>query len=215
MLLLNLITILILHVHCDTYAGTTFGPDYVNVGKFPGVAVELRYATPNNFMGVQLYKDLKDAYLHKVAAKKLEQASKNLQKIKSGWKLLIFDALRPRAIQFQMWEKVKGTPQEEYVANPKGGSIHNFGLALDLSLRDEKAKEVDMGTPYDSFQELAQPKLEERFLKSGQLTETQIANRKILRKVMTDAGFIQLSHEWWHYDALDGKEVRSQFKIVE
>lgn len=192
-----------------------FGPDFVNIRDFPGVAVELRYATTNNFMGIQLYKDLNDPFLHKTAAEKLKKAANNLSQLKPGWNLLIFDALRPRSVQIQLWNKVKGTKQEQYVADPKSGSIHNFGFALDLSLRDETGKEIDMGTPYDSFEDLAQPKYEEKLLKAGKLTETQIANRKILRKVMTEAGFIQLPHEWWHYDALDGKQVRAKYKIVE
>ncbi|OQW53755.1 MAG: hypothetical protein A4S09_06830 [Proteobacteria bacterium SG_bin7] len=195
--------------------GADFGPNYVNIRKLSGVAVDLRYATTNNFTGVKLYKDLKDPYLQKDAAKKLEAAIKKLSLKKPGWKLLVFDALRPRSVQFQLWEKVRGTSQEKYVANPLIGSLHNFGFAVDLSLQDEYGKEVDMGTPFDSFEDLAQPDLENKYLKLGKLKTSQLNSRKLLREVMTGAGFTQLKHEWWHYDALPLEEVKKQYPIVE
>lgn len=190
-------------------------PQYVDIGKFEGVVIDLRYATPNNFMSENLYGDFRTAYLHQLAAEKFRQAIKNLHKEKPKWKFVVFDSLRPHSVQKKMWSKVKDTPHQEYVADPAKGSVHNFGFALDLSLLDENGKEVDMGTPFDSFDELSQPKLEEGFLKQGKLTPQQIANRKILRQVMTAAGFLQLPHEWWHFDALPGDEVRKTFKLVQ
>ena len=191
------------------------GPSFKELTSIPGVKIDLRYATTNNFMNENLYRDLKTAYIHNQAHEKLKKAAANLQKAKPGWQLLIYDALRPRSVQKKLWAKVKGTPQEEYVADPAKGSIHNYGFAVDLTVIDDKGKEIDMGTGYDDFRPLAKPELEDKYLKSGELKPEQIANRKILRAAMESAGFIQLPNEWWHFDALPGKEVRGKHKIVE
>ncbi len=208
-------TSLLLSFNFSFAASPNFGTDYVDVSEYSGVASEIRYATSNNFVGENLYGDFNKPYLHQIAAEKLKVASANLQKSKPGWKLLIFDALRPRSIQKKLWDHVKGTNKSPYVANPDKGSVHNYGFAVDLSLQDENGKEIDMGTAFDSFEALAQPKLEDQFLKEGKLKPEQIENRKILRKAMTDAGFIQLPIEWWHFDALPAKELKKNYKIVE
>lgn len=190
-------------------------PDFSAVDTIPGVAVDLRYASTNNFMKENLYGQFNRAFLHTLAFNKLKQAAANLQKIKPGWKLLVYDGLRPRSVQWQLWNRVKGTDQQPYVANPVRGSIHNYGFAVDLTLQNAEGHEVDMGTAFDHFGKLAQPALEQKYLKQGQLTEAQVANRKLLRKVMEDAGFIQLPIEWWHFDALPKKQVKSKYAIFE
>jgi D-alanyl-D-alanine dipeptidase len=190
--------------------------DFEDIGKIAGVKVDLRYGSKNNFLGRDIYGEaLKNAFLHKDAAAKLKKAVELLHKTHPRWKLLIFDALRPRSAQKVLFAKVEGTPQESYIANPKSGSIHNYGLAVDLSLVDEEDREVDMGTGFDSFEKLAQPRHEEQFLKEGKLTARQIANRKILRAAMTGAGFRSIPNEWWHFDALTKEEVKKSYKIVE
>ena len=190
-------------------------PNFSAIDSIPGVAVDLRYASTNNFMKENLYGDFNRAFLHRIAADKLKRAAKNLQKIKPGWKLLVYDGLRPRSVQWQLWDRVKGTDQQPYVANPKRGSIHNYGFAVDLTLQDTEGREVDMGTEFDHFGKLAQPALEQKFIKQGKLTRQQVENRRLLRGVMEDAGFIQLPIEWWHYDALPKKEVKANYKIIE
>jgi zinc D-Ala-D-Ala dipeptidase len=194
-------------------------PDFVDISKFPHVLVDLRYAGINNFMGADLYGPIygstNKVFLHKDAAVKLARAVKFLEKEKPGWSFLVFDALRPRSVQWMMWDKVKNTPQKKYVANPAIGSPHNYGMALDIGLTDGKNGELDMGTGFDYFGPLAEPRNEKKYLKMGKLTKKQEANRLILRRVMTKAGFIQLSHEWWHYNALPEPEIRKKYKIVE
>ena len=190
-------------------------PALVNMGNIPGLQFDIRYAGVNNFTGRNLYGDYNYCFLHKVAAAKIKKALLNLKKRRPGWRLLIFDCLRPRSVQKQLWKVVKGTSQQPYVADPAKGSIHNYGFAIDLSLADDKGKEIDMGTEYDNFTTLARPTHESVYLKKGKLTSQHIVNRKILRKVMTDAGFIQLPYEWWHYDALPGPAVRRNHRIVE
>jgi len=189
--------------------------DYVDLSKFKNVRIDLKYATTDNFMGINMYGPFKTAFLHRVAAQKFEEAVKILGKERPGWSFIVFDALRPRSVQWIMWDRVKDTKDRKYVANAEKGSVHNFGFALDISLQDGNGRELDMGTPYDSFSDLSQPKLEDKFLKEGKLTKEQIANRLILRDVMTRAGFHQLSHEWWHYDLMDRKDLEGKYPIVE
>jgi D-alanyl-D-alanine dipeptidase len=190
------------------------GKDWVDVRALSGVAVDLRYSTTNNFTAKVVYAS-QDCYAHKIAAEKLSRSAGALQKTHPGWKILVFDALRPRSAQWALWNVVKGTPQQGYVGDPKKGSIHNYGLAIDLSLQDDQGHEIDMGTPYDSFQPLAQPRYEAKYLKNGELTAGQHANRELLRKVMAAGGFIGISNEWWHFEALPRDDVRKNFPVCE
>lgn len=189
--------------------------EFVEIVPSAKVAVELRYATPNNFMGKNVYGVFNKAFLHEKAAEKLFKAIAYLEQSKPGYKLIIFDALRPRSVQYKLWGHVVGTDQQKYVADPKAGSVHNYGFALDLSVLDDKGNELDMGTAFDALNELSQPQLEAQFLKEGKITQKHVDNRMILRDAMTKAGFIQLPHEWWHYDALPKSDVKTLYKIVE
>jgi D-alanyl-D-alanine dipeptidase len=190
-------------------------PDYTDVSTIANVHVELRYASENNFLGKNLYGEFHRCLLHRVAAEKFRRAALILEQTRPGWKLLVFDCLRPRGLQEKLFAAVEGTARQPYVANPRTGSIHNYGLAVDLSLEDENGREVDMGTVFDDFTSLAQPAREQEYAASGKLSREQLANRLLLRKVMTQAGFIQLPIEWWHYDAVRKQQVRKTFKIVE
>lgn len=190
-------------------------PAFTDLSGIPGVTVDLRYAGTNNFVGVNLYGAYNRAFLHVTAADKLRVAATQLQKIHPGYKLLILDAARPRSVQQKLWERVSGTAMQPYVADPAKGSIHNYGLAVDITIVDNQGKELDMGTAYDAFDTLSQPRHEEDFVKQGKLNQQQLANRHLLRKLMQDAGFIQLPIEWWHYDALPGAAVRKQYPVIE
>jgi D-alanyl-D-alanine dipeptidase len=190
-------------------------PNYTDVSDIPNVHVDLRYASRNNFLGQNLYGSFHRCFLHRIAAEKFRQATHNLAQEKPGWKLLVFDCLRPRSLQEKLYAEVKGTARQPYVANPRSGSIHNYGLAVDLSLEDANDHEIDMGTKFDDFTSLAQPARERDNLASGKLSHEQMEHRLLLRRIMTDAGFIQLPIEWWHYDALPKVDVKKNFKIVE
>ncbi|MDH4199559.1 MAG: M15 family metallopeptidase [Spirochaetia bacterium] len=190
-------------------------PDYIEVGQLPGTALDLRYASSNNFMGKNIYLDFNRAFLHKTAAEKLFHALQKLSEIKPAWKLLLLDCLRPARAHRQLWDFVAGTPQEPYVANPDRGSLHSFGFAVDLTLLNETGEEVDMGTGFDSFEDLAQPRYENQMIDQGLLTKKQHEHRLILRNIMEAAGFYQLSFEWWHYDAERGDIVRKNYPIIE
>jgi zinc D-Ala-D-Ala dipeptidase len=189
--------------------------DFVELREGPEFKIDLRYGTTNNFVGVNMYGPFNKAFLHKIAGEKLFSALYHLRAAHPGYKFLIFDALRPRSIQRILWSHVEGTPGEKYIARPEPGSLHNFGFAVDLSVLDSSGRELDMGAGYDDFRDIAQPQLEARFVASGELTAKHIENRKILRSAMEAAGFTQLPHEWWHFDALPKAEVKDQFTIVE
>lgn len=190
--------------------------DYVNVGEFLHVQIDLRYASCNNFTGENLYGEcLRQAYLHHHAAEKFRRAVDGLKREKPDWSFLILDALRPLSVQKRMWTFVENTPQQIYVANPQRGSIHNFGLAIDLTLMDESGREVDMGTTFDCFEDLAQPRFEEKFLQAGQLTQGQVQNRHLLRRLMAGAGFLAIPHEWWHFNAVEIAEARANYVMIE
>ena len=127
---------------------------------------------------------------------------------------MVFDGVRPQSVQFRMWEIVKGTEQAAYVAEPTRGSLHNFGAAVDLGLVHQDSGELDMGTPYDFFGDLAQPRYEGKFLKTGELTLAHVENRRLLRTVMNRAGFTGILNEWWHFNAYSKTEIRERFEIV-
>lgn len=205
-LLITFLTGLLLAMPDDVVDIQTINPD---------IKVKLMYSTEDNFLGEDVYGDLEKCYLRKEAAVKLSKAQKLLQEKRKGYSLLVYDGLRPRDVQARMWETVKGTDKQKYVANPKTGSIHNYGAAVDLTIVDSLGNPLDMGTPFDYFGELAQPRYEEKFLAEGKLTEGQVENRKLLREVMTSAGFEGISVEWWHFNAFAKSEVRKRYAIVE
>jgi D-alanyl-D-alanine dipeptidase len=101
------------------------------------------------------------------------------------------------------------------VSNPRNGSLHNFGAAVDLSIVDENGIELDMGTPYDYFGELAYPREENRLVKEGKLSHLQALNREILRNVMHEAGFSGITTEWWHFNSCSRPEAFERYDIVE
>lgn len=190
-------------------------PDFRNLADLPNVRIDLRYASPNNFTGKDLYGNFRQAFLHEIAFEQFRRATKELQNRKPGFSFLVFDALRPRSSQRVLFSYVVGTPQEKYVANPDRGSIHNYGFAIDLSLADEHGQEVNMGSGFDDFREISQPQLEAHFLKTGELSEIHFQNRLLLRECMRAGGFTVLPHEWWHFEARAADEVRAHFAIVE
>jgi len=189
--------------------------NFADVSDIQNVSVTLRYASENNFVKRNVYGEFHQCFLHRIAAEKLSRAARELQEEKPGWKLLVFDCLRPRSVQAKLFAVVKGTVQQPYVADPRSGSIHNYGFAIDLSLEDENGHELDMGTAFDDFSPLSQPNHEQELLQAGKLNREQFERRLLLRGIMLRAGFLQLPIEWWHYDALPREEVKKHYKIVE
>ena len=113
--------------------------------------VKLMYSAPDNFMRRDVYGDLETAYLLPHFARKVAAAQRLLRERRPGWRLLVCDAARPVSVQRQMYELVKGTPNQVYVADGTRGGRHNYGVAVDVTLLDETGAPVDMGTPVDFF----------------------------------------------------------------
>jgi D-alanyl-D-alanine dipeptidase len=189
-------------------------PDFRHLDSIAGIDVDLRYATPNNFVGRDLYSPYDCAWLHVQAAEALERVVAWLKERRPDLTPLVLDALRPQRVQQQLWDALDGTGLRLYLADPARGSIHSYGMALDLTLVDATGRELDMGTGFDDMTELSHPALEEGFLLAGQLSDEQVANRRLLRAAMLQAGFLAIRTEWWHFDCGDRELVRSAFRRV-
>jgi len=189
-------------------------PEFRHLASIEGIAIDLRYATPNNFVGRDLYSPFDCAWLHRDAAEALERVVAWLRERRPGYTALVLDALRPQRVQQQLWDALEGTGLQMYLANPARGSIHSYGMALDITLLDESGRELDMGTGFDDMTNLSHPALEEGFLVTGELGEAQVANRRLLREAMLQAGFFGINTEWWHFDCGDRELVRATYRRV-
>jgi D-alanyl-D-alanine dipeptidase len=189
-------------------------PDFRSLDSIDGIAVDLRYATPDNFVGRDLYTPLDCNWLHKDAAAALEQAVAWLAARRPDYKLLVLDALRPQRVQEQLWQALQGTDLLSYIADPARGSIHSFGMALDVTLLDADGNELDMGTGFDDLSERSHPALEAELLARGELTPLHIENRQWLRDAMFQAGWRGINSEWWHFDCGDRLLVRKHYTRV-
>jgi D-alanyl-D-alanine dipeptidase len=183
----------------------------------PTILIELKYATTDNFMKIKLYSRIDRAYLQKDVAVRLSACQDYLSELKPGYKLLIYDAIRPVSVQQKMWDALDSLPPGErgkFVSNPKKRSLHNLGAAVDITVCDEKGNPLDMGAGYDEIRKIAYPELESYFLKTGELTLQQIENRKLLRKVMRKAGFRNIPTEWWHFNACSRNQGLTKYKVL-
>ena len=198
-------------IPCEAVSGY---PDFRRLSDMARIKVDLRYASPNNFTGRDLYSPLDCAWLHRAAAEGLENSLAWLVSQHAGVGLLVLDALRPQRVQEQLWEALQGTDLQMYLANPVRGSIHSFGMAVDITLIDRQGRELDMGTPFDDLTALSHPAKEDEFLASGALTRQQVDNRRLLREAMSHGGFAGINTEWWHFDCGDRIKVRAEFARV-
>ena len=189
-------------------------PDFQALKDIAGIGVELRYATPANFVGEDMYSPFDCAWLHRDAAKSLQEAAVFLAMRKSDVSLLVLDALRPQRVQERMWAALEGTGLTQYLAHPTRGSIHSFGMAVDVTLVDASGRELDMGTQFDDLTERSHPALEEAFRARGELTAAHIENRRLLREVMSHAGWRGIKSEWWHFDGGDRDLIRERYLRV-
>jgi D-alanyl-D-alanine dipeptidase len=155
----------------------------------PNIVLDLRYASNNNFMQRPMYPGrVTTTYLRLPVAKALAQVQKELNE--RGLGLKVFDAYRPYSVTEKFWELVLN---EKYVADPKKGSGHNRGTAVDVTIVTLPAKtELLMPTGFDNFSDTAH----HSFM---QLPFTAMENRKMLKDIMEKHGFVKMDTEWWHY----------------
>lgn len=177
----------------------TSNDELVNVKELiPGIILDLKYSTTDNFTGQKLY-TIDECLLTHEAVDQLILVEDSLNNIKNhdgvfypdGLGLKIWDGYRPRAIQYLMFEIF---PDPSYVADPASGSIHNRGGAVDLTIVDKATgEELEMPTEFDYFGEIA-------WHGYADLPQNVINNRELLRDLMTEiGGFETYSREWWHY----------------
>ena len=178
------------------------------------IDVDLRYATSNNFVQQVLYAGLDCAYLRAEAVVALQQAAHWLVAQQPGWRIRVLDALRPQRVQEQLYRLFENTPQEMYLAHPQRGSIHSFGMAVDVTLLDAQGQELDMGSGFDEMTLASHPDREAEHLVSGQLRSSHLYNRGLLRAAMRQAGFTGIHSEWWHFDLGDREQVRDTLQRV-
>ncbi len=163
--------------------------------ELPGIILDLRYATFNNFMHIKLYPTLHTTFLRKPAAEALLKIQQELKA--KGYGLKIFDAYRPYSVTEKMWEPVK---DDRYAADPKKGSGHNRGVAVDLTIVSLKTKkELNMGTGFDNFSDTAHHNFKD-------LPADVLQNRVLLKNIMESNGFKALDTEWWHYSLSNAKD---------
>ena len=182
---------------------------YINIAEQDmNIFVSLMYARDDNFMGKVLYDDLREAYLHPDAISPLLKAQQLLQQAHPDYHLMIFDAARPMYIQQQMWDVLKGTRQQNYVSNPAhGGGLHNYGLAVDVSIANTQGDTIPMGTIVDHLGREAHTDF-------TAISAEALQNRRLLIRVMREAGFRSLPSEWWHFNLVSRQVARDKYKLI-
>jgi len=148
--------------------------------------LDLKYATTDNFVKEQLY-ECPRCFLRPVAAAALQKIHESFKA--KGFHIKLLDCYRPAPVQQRLWDKV---PNASYVTPPSKGSMHNRGLAVDLTLVDGKGRELDMGTLYDFFGRKAHHT-------HTDLPKEVLENRLLLKTTMEKFGFKSIRTEWWHY----------------
>lgn len=188
----------------------------VNVQRLdPTIEVSLMYSRPDNFTGRVLYDDLREGYLHPKAAQALVKAQKRLKELRPDLSLIIFDATRPMSIQQKMWDVVKNTPKYFYVSNPaRGGGMHNYGMAVDISICKVGGDTIPMGAKVDFMGDLSHIDREAQLVAQHRITAEAKANRELLREAMAAGGFRPLRTEWWHFNLCSRQEAKRLYKVI-
>ena len=157
------------------------------------IVVDLMYSKADNFVGEKMYS----------------------REINPSLRLIIYDAARPMSVQQKMWNKVKGTRQQNYVSNPaNGGGLHNYGLAVDVSIVDAKGDTLPMGTRVDALTSLSHIDRESELVRRGKISTEARRNRELLRMVMQKAGFRSLRSEWWHFNYTTRADAKANYRVV-
>lgn len=209
----HLLTLLLITTSINLAAQKFTG--LVNIEKTDStITVELMYAKADNFVGEKMY-NFQEAYLHPKAAEALKKANRLLKESNPELHLHIYDAARPMHVQQKMWNKVKGTAKQNYVSNPaNGGGLHNYGLAVDVSIANSKGDTLPMGTTIDALIPASHIDREEELVRKGIITKEAAKNRQLLRSVMKKAGFRPLRSEWWHFNYTTRNDARKNYKAI-
>jgi D-alanyl-D-alanine dipeptidase len=156
------------------------------------VEIRLAYATADNLTRRPVYRRAL-CYLHSDAAAALERAVASARKLEL--RLRLFDAFRPTEAQWRLWES---RPDPTFLADPRRGSPHSRGVAVDLTLIDRHGAPLDMGTGFDDFSARAHHD-------HPGLSANVQRNRYILLGLMSAAGWDFYMKEWWHYQLFNAR----------
>lgn len=182
----------------------------------PSIVVELKYTDTDNFTRRDMYGPLERAYFVPEIARMLAGVQRELRAKHPGYSLVIYDAARPMSIQAYMYALVEGTDQEKYVASPdNGGGYHNYGVAVDLSILDSEGRPLDMGSPFDCFDAIANVGNEAFYVETGRMSREAMENRRMLADLMLAAGFEQNPDEWWHFQKYDKAELMKRYRLLD
>jgi zinc D-Ala-D-Ala dipeptidase len=187
---------------------------FKHLSGLKGARIDLRYASENNFVGRNLYAPMDCNWLHEHAFHGLGKSIEWLSRNAPGYSLQILDALRPHRIQEILWQQLAATPLQMYLANPERGSIHSYGMAVDVNLLDANEHEIDMGSAFDEMDERSHPEFESQLQSAGKLSDTAREHRQLLRAAMHAGNFNGIRTEWWHFDCGDREQVRKDYARV-
>lgn len=238
LLLLISATIVALNTHaqeCNNFTLLMREYGLVNIQDLDNtILVELKYSTEDNFVGVDMYGSLNDAYFEAEFAKRIVRANKILISRYPGYRLLIYDAARPISVQRAMRKCVEGTPLESFVADGTKGGRHNYGVAIDLTIATADGTPLDMGTPFDdltaassvkgtSDTDVASTRTPEVYrqycnelAKEGVISYEAAKNRVLLIEIMHEVGLVPYRREWWHFEELMSmSKTRSTYKLLD
>ena len=197
------------------------------------IIVELKYSTPYNFVGKDMYRGLKRAYLTPDFARKVIRAQQILRKRNPQLTLLIYDAARPISVQRYMRKLVEGTKFQDFVADGTKGGRHNYGVAVDLTIATNQGLPLDMGAGFDDFTDAAAVKgtsdtndqanrnikvyteYVNGLVKRGLISAEAAKNRLLLIEIMIEAELYPYRREWWHYEELTPmSEIRQKRRLL-
>jgi len=192
--LLPLVAAACASAHPPRERGPFRAPDLVELVRIdPAIHLDIRYATANDFLGEPVYHQAR-AFLQRPAAEALARADAKLHAL--GYGIAVFDGYRPWSVTKKFWDRTPPA-KRDFVADPRKGSRHNRGCAVDLTLYDlATGQEVAMPSGYDDFTDRAHPAY------TGG-TDEERAHRDLLRRVMESEGFTVYENEWWHFDYQD------------
>lgn len=200
----------------------------------PSIRVELKYSTTDNFVGKDMYGSLERAYLVREFADKVVKAQAILRKRYPKYSLLIYDAARPISVQRKMRKLVEGTKWESFVADGTKGGRHNYGVAVDLTIVDERGKPLDMGAEFDELTERSSVKgtpdnsdpatrtieVYRKYVRGmqsrGVISPRAAENRILLLEVMLEAGLVPYRREWWHFELIEPiSTTRTKYRLLD
>lgn len=198
------------------------------------ILVDLKYSTTDNFVGVDMYGDLEQAYFVRHFADRVVDAQRILQAKYPQYTLLIYDAARPISVQRTMRKVVEGTEFENFIADGTKGGRHNYGVAVDLTIATLDGEPLDMGAEFDDFTVAAYVKgtpdnsdpttrtmeVYRSYImdmaKRGLISPEAANNRLLLIEVMHEVGLYPYRREWWHFEEIISiTATREKYKLLD